>query len=148
MVDVRWAKEETTKKGVRIVLATGKRKRAIARAVVYPGNGKVWINGVPVEILKPEIRRWRVLEPLMLAGEKVMNNVNIKVWVKGGGFMAQAEAARMAIARGLIKYTNSEELKNLYEEHDRYMLSGDPRRTEPEKWMRYSARRRRQKSYR
>ncbi len=148
MVEVRWAKEETTKKGVRIVLSTGKRKRAIARAVVYPGNGKVWINGVPVEILKPEIRRWRVLEPLMLAGEKVMNNVNIKVWVKGGGFMAQAEAARMAIARGLIKYTNSEELKKLYEEHDRYMLSGDPRRTEPEKWMRYSARRRRQKSYR
>jgi small subunit ribosomal protein S9 len=148
MVEVKWAKEQTGKGGVRIVLATGKRKRAIARAIIYPGKGRVWINGVPVEIVKPEIRRWRILEPLLLAGEKVMNNIDIKVFVKGGGFMAQAEAARMAIARGLVKYTGSEELEALYEEHDRHMLSGDPRRTEPEKWMRYSARRRKQKSYR
>ena len=62
--------------------------------------------------------------------------------------MAQAEAVRTAIARGLVEYTGSEELRTLYKEYSRPMLAGDPRRTEPEKWMRYSARRWRQKSYR
>ncbi|MEM1649786.1 MAG: 30S ribosomal protein S9, partial [Sulfolobales archaeon] len=39
-------------------------------------------------------------------------------------------------------------IRSLYIEYDRSMLAGDPRQTEPEKWMRYSARRFRQKSYR
>jgi small subunit ribosomal protein S9 len=39
-------------------------------------------------------------------------------------------------------------LKEVFKEFDRTMISGDPRRTESEKWMRYSARRFRQKSYR
>ncbi len=147
-MSVKWAYEGEKKGGVRIVLSVGKRKTAIARAVLYPGKGRIWVNGVPVEILRPEVARWKILEPLLLAGEKVFSSIDIKVWVKGGGFMAQADAARMAIARGLVKYTGSEELKRLYSEYDRSMLAGDMRRTEPEKWMRRSARRRRQKSYR
>ena len=62
--------------------------------------------------------------------------------------MAQADAVRMAIARGLIEWTGSEELKKLFLEYDKTMLSGDPRQTEPKKFARYSARRRWQKSYR
>ena len=89
-----------------------------------------------------------MMEPLLLAGEKIWKSVDIKVNVKGGGVMAQADAVRTAIARGLVAYTGSELLKKIYKEYGRPMLAGDPRQTEPEKWMRYSARRWRQKSYR
>ncbi|WFO76014.1 30S ribosomal protein S9 [Desulfurococcaceae archaeon MEX13E-LK6-19] len=132
----------------KIVIATGKRKTSIARAVIKPGSGRIWINGVPLEIWPIELARLKMYEPLVLVGD-LWKTVDIKVNVKGGGYMSQADAVRMAIARGLLKYAgDNEELKRILTEYDRYMLSGDPRRTEPEKYMRYSARRRWQKSYR
>ncbi len=147
----------------KIVVATGKRKRAIARAVISPGKGRVWINGIPIELVIPELARAKMLEPLLLAGKKIRSLIDIRVKVEGGGFMGQADAVRMAIARGLLEYFRCERgsgeecekanrlheaLKQIFEEYDRTMLAGDPRRTEPEKYMRYSARRRWQKSYR
>ncbi len=132
----------------KIVIATGKRKTSIARAVIKPGYGRIWINGVPIEIWPIELARLKMMEPLLLVGE-LWKQVDIRVNVKGGGVMSQADAVRMAIARGLLKYfDDNKELEKIFTEYDRYMLSGDPRRTEPEKWMRYSARRRWQKSYR
>ncbi|MMZ64856.1 30S ribosomal protein S9P [compost metagenome] len=106
--------------------------------------------------------RIKMMEPLLLAGEKIRNLVDIEVNVKGGGVMGQADAVRMAIARGLVEFFKcegegeeckrlnkiSKDLESVFSEYDRTMLSGDPRRTEPEKYMRYSARRRWQKSYR
>jgi|YelNatPaOPRAMG01_1025707.scaffolds.fasta_scaffold07109_15 small subunit ribosomal protein S9 len=133
---------------LKVVIEVGKRKTSVARAVITSGSGRVWINGIPLEIYPIELARVKMMEPLLLAGEKIRNTVDIKVTVSGGGVIAQAEAARVAIARGLARFTESEELKQLYKEYSRYMLSGDPRQTEPEKWMRYSARRWRQKSYR
>lgn len=133
---------------LKVVIEIGKRKTAVARAVLTPGKGRVWINGIPLELYPVELARLKMMEPLLLAGDAVRNSVDVRVSVSGGGYMAQAEAVRMAIARGLAKFTGSEELKQLYREYSRYMLSGDPRQTEPEKWMRYSARRWRQKSYR
>ncbi|HIP85996.1 MAG TPA: 30S ribosomal protein S9 [Pyrodictium sp.] len=135
-------------KAIRIVIATGKRKTAIARAVIKPGKGRVWVNGVPLEIWPIEMARFKMMEPLLLAGKDIWNNIDIRVNVEGGGVMAQADAVRMAIARGLVAYTGSEELRQVFEEFDRHMLAGDPRQTEPEKPMRRSARRRWQKSYR
>lgn len=135
-------------KPIRIVISSGKRKTSIARAVIKPGKGRVWINGVPIEIWPIEMARWKMMEPLLLAGEEIANSVDIRVSVRGGGYMSQADAARMAIARGLVAYTGSEELRKIYEEYERSMLAGDPRQTEPEKPMRRSARRRWQKSYR
>ncbi|GBF08705.1 30S ribosomal protein S9P [Aeropyrum pernix] len=147
----------------RIVISTGKRKRAIARAVIRPGRGRVWINGVPLEIYPIEMARIKMMEPLLIAGEGVRSLVDIRVRVEGGGVMGQADAVRMAIARGLVEFFRCEEsddelcrrmdkisrdLRTAFLEHDRTMLVGDPRRTEPEKYMRYSARRRWQKSYR
>lgn len=133
---------------MKVVIASGKRKRAIARAVIKPGKGRVWVNNVPLEIYPIEMAKIKMMEPLMLAGDSIRNSVDIKVNVRGGGVMAQAEAVRMAIARGLVKYTGSQLLRQVYIEYDRTMLAGDPRQTEPEKYMRYSARRRWQKSYR
>jgi len=145
----------------RVVVSSGKRKKAIATALIKSGKGRVWVNDVPVEIYSNEMARLKVLEPLLIVGERVRNLVDIRVTVKGGGFMSQAEAARIAIARGLVEFFRcdgeddcgelsgvSSTLKSLFEEYDRHMLSGDPRRTESEKPMRYSARRRKQRSYR
>ncbi|RLG81647.1 MAG: 30S ribosomal protein S9 [Thermoprotei archaeon] len=132
----------------KVVIASGKRKTAIARAIIRPGRGRVWINGIPLEIFPVEMAKLKIMEPLLLAGEDIWGSVDIRVTVKGGGVMAQADAVRTAVARGLVEYTGSELLKRLYKEYSRPMLAGDPRRTEPEKWMRYSARRWRQKSYR
>ncbi|MCX8184316.1 MAG: 30S ribosomal protein S9 [Sulfolobales archaeon] len=129
-------------------MEVGKRKTAIARAIVTFGTGRVWVNSIPLDIYPVELMRIKMMEPLLLAGDSIRNSVDIYVQVGGGGYMAQAEAVRTAIARGLVKFTGSEELKQVYREYSRYMLSGDPRQTEPEKWMRYSARRWRQKSYR
>ncbi len=132
----------------KIVIATGKRKTSIARAIIKPGYGRVWINDTPIEIYPIELARLKMMEPLLLAGEDIWNTVDIVVNVKGGGVMSQADAVRMAIARGLVEYTGDPELKKIYLDYDRAMLAGDPRRTEPEKYMRRSARRRWQKSYR
>jgi len=134
--------------GRKIVISVGKRKTAIARAVIRPGIGRVRVNGVPIEIWPIEMARIKMLEPLLLLQPKLRESVDIDVKVEGGGVMAQADAVRMAIARGLVAFFNIPELKELYKEFDRTMLAGDPRRTEPEKWLRYSARRFRQKSYR
>jgi small subunit ribosomal protein S9 len=133
----------------KIVIATGKRKTAIARAIIRKGKGLVRVNGIPVELIPIEVARLKIMEPLLLVGERIRNSVDIDIKVSGGGYMSQAEACRMAIARGLVTfYSDIKEIKEIFKEYDRIMLSGDPRRTEPEKWMRYSARRFRQKSYR
>jgi len=132
----------------KIVIATGKRKTSIARAIIKPGEGRIWINGIPLEIWPIELAKLKMYEPLVIVGD-LWKQVDIRVNVRGGGFMSQADAVRMALARGLLKYAGDNlELKRILNDYDRYMLSGDPRRTEPEKYMRYSARRRWQKSYR
>ena len=131
----------------KILLVTGKRKTAIARAVFKAGRGNVTINEFPVSNMSSELARARVSEPLTLAGER-LNTVDVRVKVKGGGFMGQAEAARMAIARGLVEYSRSAELRRLFTSFDRTMLAGDPRRKEPKKFGGPGARVRKQKSYR
>jgi small subunit ribosomal protein S9 len=72
----------------------------------------------------------------------------MKVEVEGGGPLSQAEAVRMGLAQGLVKYTRSKRLKTSFQEYDRTMLSGDARRKEPKKFGGPGARRRKQKSYR
>lgn len=132
----------------KVLVVSGKRKTAIARATVKPGKGRVRINNVPLEIYEPEIARYKILEPLRLAGEQVRKQVDIKVKVKGGGFMGQAEAARMAIARALLRWTKSSRLRTNFLKYDRTMTAGDPRRKERKKFGGPGARARDQKSYR
>ncbi|MGC8582304.1 MAG: 30S ribosomal protein S9 [Thermoproteus sp.] len=131
----------------RVVLAVGRKKTAIAKAVIRPGIGRVRINGYPLELWPIEMARQKIVEPLLLAGDLV-NKVDIDVEVRGGGYMGQAVAARMAIARGLVKYFEDQKLRELYMQYDPYMLKGDPRRTEPKKPGLKHARSKRQKAYR
>jgi len=131
----------------RILLVTGKRKTAIARAVIKPGRGNVTVNEFPVSNISPELARARISEPLTLAGDR-LNSVDVRVKVRGGGVMGQAEAARMAIARALVEWSRSAELRRVFTSFDRTMLAGDPRRKEAKKFGGPGARRRKQKSYR
>ncbi len=120
-------------KGVekKIVFTTGKRKRAVARATFRPGSGRVKINSIPLEIVKPDMVRLLINEPLVLAGDG-WKGYDIKVNVIGGGIMGQAEAARQAIARGLVEILG-ENVKKKFIEYDRNLIVYDPRRTEPHK---------------
>ena len=143
------AKPEKSEKAEkkRLLLVTGKRKTAIARAIVKTGSGNVFVNGIPLATFTPEIARVKINEPITLSGER-WKGVDINVRVTGGGFMGQAEAARMAVAKGLVQWTRSSELRKTMTNYDRTMLAGDPRRKEPKKFGGPGARRREQKSYR
>jgi small subunit ribosomal protein S9 len=132
----------------KIIVVSGKRKTALARAIVRPGGGRVRINKIPVEIVEPEIAREKIMEPLMQAGEDVRKQIDIDVKTSGGGYMGQAEAARMAVANGLLKWTKSSHLRTVFSEYDRTMIVGDSRRKEPKKFGGPGARAKGQKSYR
>ena len=131
----------------KVIHTSGKRKTAIARGKFRAGKGRVRINKSPVELYDPELARLKIKEPLTLAGD-LLDNVDIDVRVLGGGVMGQAEAARMVIAKGLVQWTSDMELKEKFNQYDRTMLVGDPRRSEPKKYGGPGARARKQKSYR
>ncbi len=132
----------------KVLVVSGKRKTAVARAFVRPGVGRVRINMVPVEIFEPEIAREKIMEPLIHAGEDIWKQLDIDVKTSGGGYMGQAEAARMALANALLKWTKSTHLRTVFVEYDRTMVVGDPRRKEPKKFGGPGARAKEQKSYR
>jgi len=130
------------------LVVSGKRKTAFSRAVVRPGVGRVYINKVPVEIYEPEIAREKMMEPLIQAGDEVWKELDLDVKTSGGGYMGQAEAARMAISNAILKWTKSSHLRSVYSEYDRTMIAGDSRKKEPKKFGGPGARSRDQKSYR
>jgi small subunit ribosomal protein S9 len=131
----------------KVMIISGKRKTAVAKAVLRSGAGKITFNNYPLNLVSPETARLKLMEPLIVAGEKA-KNIDIKIKAQGGGVISQAEAARLAIARGLIKWTKSAQLKRALRNQDRAMLAGDPRRAESKKFGGPSARARKQKSYR
>lgn len=124
---------------------SGRRKRAVARATLQPGKGKVRVNSLNLEVYEPEIYRMRIKEPLILA-EDVAKKVDIDVTVEGGGVAAQANATRLAIARALTEH--KKELKQTFLDYDRNLLVADVRFKEPCKPNISKARAKRQKSYR
>jgi len=132
---------------VKIVNSSGKRKTSIARAAIKEGQGIIKINKKPLDIIEPELVKTKIREPLMYAGN-LAEKLDIKVDVRGGGMVSQADAARIAIARGLIEWTNDLGLKDLYLKQDRTLLASDYRQKEPKKFGGRGARKRRQKSYR
>jgi small subunit ribosomal protein S9 len=132
----------------KVLVVSGKRKTATARAVARPGIGRIRINLTPLEIFEPEMSRERMKEPLLQAGDDVWRQLDVDVKVSGGGFMGQAEAARMAIANVLLKWTKSAHLRTVFAEYDRTMIVGDARKKEPKKFGGPGARAKEQKSYR
>lgn len=129
-----------------VVITSGKRKSAVARAYAYKGKGRVRINNLILQTY-PAYLRDIMGEPLQLA-EKHSQKIDVNVRVRGGGPISQAEAARTAIAKALTEFTRDGELRKMFMEYDRTLLVSDTRRREPKKQLGRGARKRRQKSYR
>ena len=86
--------------------ATGRRKSAVARVKLVPGNGRVIVNKRPVEIHFPRaILRQHMMEPLAAVDQ--VGSFDITVTVRGGGVAGQAGAPRHGIARALEKFDPS-----------------------------------------
>lgn len=79
----------------------GRRKSAVARVRLYPGNGKVIINGKPVEDVIPrEFAREDMLRPLAVT--ELLGTFNVQVKVQGGGISGWSGAIRHGLARALV----------------------------------------------
>jgi len=130
------------------VYASGKRKSAIARALITTGKGKVTFNGKSHKILHL-FDRLKLEEPLRIA-EKVLGKTEfyVEILVKGGGEKGQIDAGRLAMAKGIVEFTQSEELRNAYTNYDRNLLVADVRRKETYKPGDSKARSKRQASKR
>ncbi len=124
-----------------------KKKTGSARATIKRGSGRVWINKRLLETIQPRYLRMFISEPLVIAGETA-GKVDIRVNVKGSGFMSQAVAARSAIAKALVEFSRSKELKNKMLKYDRMLLVDDSRKKEPKKPLGRGARAKKQKSKR
>lgn len=131
----------------KVLNTSGKRKTAVARATIVKGEGRVRINGTPLEIYQPELARLKVYEALSLAGDHA-GKVDVAIDVRGGGIMGQASAVRTAIARAIVQFTGDAELKQRYLQFDRSTLVNDARRKEPKHMLGKGARKKKQKSYR
>ena len=134
-------------KAPQVVLATGKRKEAIARATIRKGRGLVRINDRPLELVEPELVRFKIQEPLLMVGDR-WKTIDIAVDIQGGGVMGPASAARTAIARGLLRWLKDPALDEMFKHYDRSLIVNDPRRKLPKRPGGRGARARRQKSYR
>lgn len=83
-------------------LATGKRKNAIARVTLTPGDGKFEVNKRALEDFFPRpLHQTMARQPLVTTGYEA--SVDVRVLVHGGGVSGQAGAIRHGIARALTE---------------------------------------------
>ena len=146
---------------VKVELYPASRKTAKAVASIIKGQGRVRVNNIPAELITPELAKEIILTPVELAGD-ARNKVDISVRVEGGGVVGRAFASAVAISKALTGHAKGkkdpkdhplpksvrEEIRERLIEHDKHLLTGDPRQTEPKKFGGPGARRRKQKSYR
>ena len=143
-------RKRASKKSVSIIMVRSKRKRAIARASVRAGSGIIRVNREKIEIVEPVELRRLMVEPIEVssATSSVFKGIDIDVNVRGGGAVSQAQAVRGVIAKGIVKFSGSDAIRDDYLRYDRFMIVDDPRRVEPKKFLGTKARARFQKSYR
>ena len=85
---------------------TGRRKSSTARVFLRSGNGKIVVNGRPVdEFFGRETSRMIVRQPLVVSD--MSDKFDITVTVEGGGITGQAGAIRLGIARALVEYNDT-----------------------------------------
>ena len=112
------------------LVVSGKRKTSVAKATINEGVGKIVINNKPLSFY-PKLKQLEIKEPLVIANEILGNlKFDISVGVKGGGLASQIEAARLAIARAIVKFTKNDSLKAAYIAYDRHLIVADTRRKE------------------
>jgi small subunit ribosomal protein S9 len=118
-------------------LATGRRKRSIARVILLPGSGKITVNNKSVEEYFPrETLRMILMQPFQVVG--VTGKYDAIVNVTGGGLSGQAGAIRHGIARALVSI--NPDLKPKLKKEG--LLTRDPREVERKKYGQPKARKR------
>ena len=140
---------------LKMVYTHGKKRNAIANAIISEGNGTITINRIPIQNIEPKTLRIKIFEPILILGIDKFKNLRIKVRVSGGGSVAQLYAARTAIAKGIVawnqKYVDEEskdEARRDLLNYDKNLLVADYRRSEPKKYGGPGAISKKQKAYR
>ena len=88
------------------ILATGRRKCAVARVRMVPGTGKVTVNGKNwEEYFTTEALRGFIAQPFQVSG--TVDKFDLNVRLDGGGMSGQAGALRHGIARALVAFDES-----------------------------------------
>jgi len=130
------------------IIVSGKRKRAVAKAILTAGKGNITINNNNYKNLHM-LDKLKIDEPLRIA-EHIIGKINfdVKITVVGGGEKGQLDAARLALARAISKFANSQKLTDAFTEYDRTLLVADVRRKETNKPGDSKARSQRQSSKR
>ena len=130
------------------MVVSGKRKTAVAKATIEDGKGNITFNYRPLSALS-ELQQLEINEPIVIAKDVLGDlKFDISVNVKGGGIASQVEAARLAIAKAIVKFTDSNDVKNAFLAYDRNMIIADTRRKEACKPGDSKARANRQTSFR
>jgi len=130
------------------IITSGKRKTSIARAILVKGSGKININKKDYKTLHL-FDKLKIEEPIKIA-ETILGKINFDVLiiVKGGGEKSQIDAARVALSKAIVEFSNSKELMNAFLNYDRNLLIADVRRKETYKPGDSRARAKRQSSKR
>ena len=130
------------------IIASGKRKTSVARAILTEGAGKIMINKKDYKNLQL-FDKLKIEEPLRIS-QNVLGKINfdVKIDVRGGGEKGQIEAARISLAKAIVDFAKSKELTEAFLSYDRNMLVADIRRKEAYKPGDSKARSKRQSSKR
>jgi len=130
------------------IITSGKRKRAVAKAILTEGTGKVTLNKQDHNSLHM-LDKLKIEEPLRIAQEVLGKlKFDVEITSKGGGEKGQLEASRLALARAISKFANSKQLTDTLTAYDRNLLVADVRRKEAYKPGDSKARAKRQSSKR
>ncbi len=92
------------KDNVEFVQTFGKKKNATAVALCKKGKGTLRVNGKPIDLVEPAVMRTKLMEPILLLGHDKFSTFDIRVRVRGGGYVAQVYAIRLAICKALVAY--------------------------------------------
>jgi small subunit ribosomal protein S9 len=111
------------------IMATGRRKTAVAVVFLKEGNGKIVVNGRDIDeyFSGNLVQKHEAISPLLVTNLK--SKLDIEIKADGGGITGQAGAIKLAIARALVEY--NPDLKPLLKKHG--MLKRDPRMVERKK---------------
>ena len=112
-----------------VINTVGRRKAAVARVFLKPGNGQITINHNALDVYFPlEILRYEVKQTLLVTN--TLEQFDVTINLDGGGIKGQAEAARLGIARALCE-VNAEEYRSVLKKNG--FLMRDPREVERKK---------------
>ena len=112
----------------KIIVVGGKRKTSVAKVKIKDGKGFVIYNGMSYMNLN-NLHRLALSEPIEISKNFLGNfNFDIEIRTSGGGKESQIQAARLGIAKALVKFTANNELRDTFVKYDRHLIVADTRR--------------------